>query len=746
MSSPGIIPKPEQVSQLLRRIVPWLLESNKKNVKYRQNYKGVRGRIGIVGGARDYAGAPYFASISAMRLGADLSYVICSKDASQAIKNYSPDLIVVPLLDCQNDAEFNKEMDCLLSRLHALVIGPGLGREKLLQDRARELISQAKMRSMPLVLDADSLMLVNKDPSLIQNYPNVILTPNRVELQRMLDSMYKSVKHDLRSMSTADIVPLVRKCSKDLNVTILAKGQSDIICEGANHEFALLTDETTGSNRRCGGQGDILSGLAGVYLHWLHQESNTNQKVDNLTAWAAYLAAATTRKCNELTYESLGGATLVSDMTSRVHPALHSMVNLSDGEDNVPKVKNVKYAGSLSRDEVSRYTRQMIMEEFGPARQAMLKKASAVIIGAGGLGCPSAVYLAAGGIGTLGIVDNDRVESSNLHRQILHSVEKVGMLKTESIRQAVLSINPNVDVRLHSVRMNRYNAVDIVKEYDIVIDATDNLTTRYMINDACVVARKPLISGAALKMDGQLTVYNFDEKTPCFRCLFPVPPPPNAVGSCSDNGVLGVIPGIIGVHQALEALKIGAGLPPAYAGKMLLFDGQLGLFRHIKLAGRKADCEACGAGSKLSEDLINYDEFCGNIKCEKEQSTGNILMPEQRVTVEQFRDVIESGRSHILIDVRPKAQSDVSRFEHAIQIPLVELVQDPEDSYSKFKHKIESEGVTEIYVVCRKGIASQRGLIAISEILKSKQHNVVVRDIIGGMTAWSQVDPAFLCV
>lgn len=745
MSSPMIIPKPEKVSQLLRRIVPWLLESNKNNVEYRQNYKGVRGRIGFVGGARDYAGAPYFASISAMRLGADLSFVICSKDASQAIKSYSPDLIVVPLLDCQTDTEFKKEMDCLLSRLHALVIGPGLGREKLLQDRARELISQARIKSIPLVLDADSLLLVNEDPTLIKNYPNVILTPNRIELQRMLDALYKPNKHDLRSMSTPDIVTLVRKYSRDLNVTVLAKGSSDIICEGPT-QFELMTDETTGSNRRCGGQGDILSGLAGVYLHWLGQGNDSDQKVDNVTAWAAYLAAITTRKCNELTYDSLGGASLVSDMINRVHPALQSLLNASNDEENTTKVKNARYVGSLSRDEISRYTRQMIMEEFGPSRQASLKKASAVIIGAGGLGCPSAVYLAAGGIGRLGIVDDDRVESSNLHRQILHSVEKVGMLKTESIRQAVMSINPNVDVVLHSVRLNRHNAVDIVEGYDIVIDATDNLTTRYMINDACVVAKKPLISGAALKMDGQLTVYNYDEESPCFRCLFPVPPPPNAVGSCSENGVLGVIPGIIGVHQALEALKIGGGLRPAYAGKMLLFDGQLGLFRHIKLAGRKADCDACGAESKLGRDLVDYQSFCGNIKCDRERSTENLLAPEQRITVDQYKDILESRRVHILIDVRPRAQSDVSRFEHALQIPLMELVQEPQDSYSKFKAEIESGRVSEIYVVCRKGIASQRGALAVSEILKGKQVDVDVKDIIGGMTAWQRVDRAFLCI
>lgn len=740
---------------ILRRIVPWALDSNSNKRKHRTNYKGVRGRIGIVGGARDYAGAPYFASISAMKLGADLAYVICSSTASQAIKNYSPDLIVTPLLDCPSDSEFMSEMDCLLSRMHALVIGPGLGREEQSQSRAKQLIKQARARQLPLVLDADSLLLVIEDPSIIKSYSKALLTPNRIELQRILDSIYAPKVHDLRNMSIEDVRVLVKQCSIDLGVTILAKGMVDIIsqsCSSKKTHYQLLTDELSGSNRRCGGQGDITAGLAGTYLHWIEQ-SNRDKSVpiiEHSTAWAAYLAAITTRCCNELAFTEFRNGMLASNMVDKVHLALDLLLNtrkgdVTGGSEDASEV-TFQYSTTLSKDEINRYHRQIIMEEFGPDRQVKLTQSSAIIIGAGGLGCPAAVYLGAAGIGRLGIVDDDIVEVSNLHRQILHNLNKVGMLKTESIKEAVLAINPNVHMDTHSVKFTRENAVQIIENYDMVIDATDNLLTRYMINDACVVAKKPLISGAALKMDGQLTVYNYDERTPCFRCLFPEPPPAGAVGSCSDNGVLGVIPGIIGVQQALEAIKIGSGLRPAYAGKMLLFDGQLGSFRHITLAERKSDCGACGSKSELDRNLINYEEFCGQIQCQKSTHDNNILSFSQRVSIEQYRDIlVDSKENHLLIDVRPLAQSNISKFAHAIQIPVLELMREPEECTKRIKKELESKKTSQIYVVCRKGIASQHGAKMLQSLLRSE--NVVVKDVVGGMTAWAKyIDPNYSCI
>lgn len=726
----------EQAREILRRIVPWLLESNSKNVSLRKNYKGVQGRIGFVGGARDYAGAPYFASMSALRLGADLSYVICSNGAGQAIKNYSPDLIVTPLLDVANESEFDKEMSCLLDRLHALVVGPGLGREDISLARAKKLITQAKLRSMPIILDADSLLLVYNDPTIVKSYSRALLTPNRIEMQRLLNSLYAPETFDLRNLSTNKIRELVQRCSTDLDVAILAKGMVDIICDNSP-KIELLTDELSGSNRRCGGQGDITCGLAGVYCHWIEQTNKTSQnKIENPMAWSAYLAAITTRRSNELAYEEHRGGTLASDMVGKVQVALQSFLK---DKPHISPTSDL-YTGFLSKDEINRYRRQMIMEEFGPDRQMNLKKSSALIIGAGGLGCPAAVYLGAGGIGRLGVVDDDRVEASNLHRQILHNMDKVGMLKTESIKQSVAAINPNVEVVCHSTNLNRHNAVELIEGYDIVIDCTDNLLTRYMISDACVVAKKPLVSGAALKMDGQLTVYNFDEETPCFRCLFPVPPPPNAVGSCSDNGVLGVLPGIIGVQQALEAMKIAGGIRPSYAGKMLLFDGQLGFFRHITISKRRTDCEACGKNSNLGRDLIDYDEFCGKT-CQKQASGSDILNPNERINIEQYREILNSGRQHVLVDVRPLTHSNISRFRHAIQAPVKGLLEDDHGCWDKIRSELRSKKTDEIYVVCRLGIASQRGTRILQDRLKSEVPNLVVKDIVGGMTAWSKIDP-----
>lgn len=744
---------------ILRRIVPWTTDS----ASCRENHKGLRGRIGIVGGARDYAGAPYFASMSAMRLGADLAYVICTEKAGQVIKGYSPDLIVTPILDCQDESTFNSEIDCLLTRLHALVIGPGLGREKLLQSRAKRIIEAAISRSIPLVLDADSLILVNEDPSIIQSYSRALLTPNRIELQRLLESVYAPKTFDLRGLNLGEIQDLVRQCSAKLNVTILAKGPMDIIAM-ADSDSPLTTDPMSGSNRRCGGQGDILSGLAGVYMHWIGQDSSCSSDIrKNMAGWAGYLAAMTTRRTNELAFEKYKGGMLASHMIDKVYDALESFLG-EKPDANPAKLPNKSatggecfaYAGSFTHDEINRYRRQMIMQDFGPERQIRLRESSALIVGAGGLGCPVAIYLAAGGIGRLGLVDHDVVEVSNLHRQILHNVRKVGMLKTESIKEAIQEINPNVRVNLHSVKMDRYNAVGLIGDYDMVIDATDNLKTRYMISDACVVAKRPLISGAALGMDGQLTVYNYDKDTPCFRCLFPEPPPSAAVGSCSENGVLGVVPGVIGVQQAMEAIRLAAGLPPAYAGKMLLFDGGLGRTRQVKLSGRRNDCQACGSESCLGPDLVDYESLLP-AGCTQQQgattttttttSSTSDLAQSERIGLEEYRDILKSNRSHVLIDVRPLAHSKVSRFSHALQIPVSQMAQ--ASNLELIKKELESRNTKELFVVCRRGIASQMGVRLIQEFVSAGQlpDSIVVKDLIGGMTGWAkQIDPCYTCL
>lgn len=732
-----------KASQIIKKIVPWAIDKNASQIQYRSNYKGVRGRIGIVGGSRDYAGAPYFASISAMRLGADLAYVICSKDASSVIKNYSPDLIVNPLLDHPNESIFEKEMNCLLDRLHGIVIGPGLGREELLQNRAKTVIAMAKLRSMPLVLDADSLLLVNEDPSIIRSYPNVLLTPNRIEFQRLYQALHKdSSQIDFLSASIDESKKLVARCAENLGVTIMAKGLVDIINEKGIID--MVTDETSGSNRRCGGQGDILAGLVMVYYHWIQQynKREDSKNIEHPWAWAAYLGAITTRRCNELAYKQYSNGMLASHMINEIHLVLDELLELSASLSSESTEFN--YSGLLSKEEIDRYARQMILEGFGPQHQLKLKRTSALIIGAGGLGCPSSIYMAAAGFGRIGIVDNDRVEISNLHRQITHTVDRVGMLKTESIRKSIMAINPNVDVDCYPVRLTRENAVQLVEKYDMVIDATDNLVTRYLVSDACVVAKKPLISGAALRTDGQLTVYNYDLNTPCFRCLFPEPP--KHVGSCSANGVLGMLPGIIGIHQALEAIKIGIGRRPSYAGFMLFFDGMLGTHRLVQTSPRRANCEACGENSKLDRDLIDYEKFCSVETCEKQPVDNNdILDSDERITVEQYRDILQSGEPHVLIDVRPKSHSDASRLSNALQIPVDSLLKDSAGSLAMIREELSLKRTNQIYVVCRRGIASQRGTRIIQDLFDDEM--VAVRDIKGGMTAWAaSIDSSYACV
>lgn len=225
----------------------------------------------------------------------------------------------------------------------------------------------------------------------------------------------------------------------------------------------------------------------------------------------------------------------------------------------------------LSPEEVSRYSRQLMLEQIGVEGQLRLKRGSVLIVGCGGLGCPSSTYLAAAGVGRIGLLDFDRVELSNLHRQTLHREQGVGQPKAASIAANLSQLNSATRFDVLSERLTGENALRLTADYDVVIDASDNAPTRYLLNDACVLNRKPLVSGAALKFDGQLTVFNLDAASPCYRCLYPQPPPPHAVTNCSDGGVLGVVPGIVGSLQALEAIKILTGIGSSYAGKLFLF-------------------------------------------------------------------------------------------------------------------------------------------------------------------------------
>lgn len=393
----------------------------------------------------------------------------------------------------------------------------------------------------------------------------------------------------------------------------------------------------------------------------------------------------------------------------------------------------------LSKDETARYSRQMLCPEIGKRGQLKLKSSSVLIVGAGGLGCPSSLYLTAAGIGRLGIIDSDVVETSNLHRQVLHSEGTRGAAKVDSAVERLQQLNSNVAFEKHPVRLTRANALDIIRNYDIVVDGTDNPMARYLLSDACVLLKKPLVSGSALRFEGQITVYNYDQDTPCYRCVFPEPPPAGTVTNCADGGVLGVVPGIIGNLQAVEAIKIAAGIAPAYAGVLLLYDGLSGKFRHVQLRKRKDDCISCGKTPSITTDLIDYEAFCG-VTC---APPVKILAPEERVTVQEYSSVLQSKQKHILIDVRPQLQQDIIKLDNAVSIPLARIVK--EDGVQMVQDLIdktftEPSEPKKVFVMCRRGNASQKATRELKNRLE--EENVEIKDIIGGIEQWStDVDP-----
>lgn len=308
------------VREILESAIPWAFSSATTS-SVGHNYKGQRGRIAIVGGSRDYTGAPYFAAISAMKLGCDLGYVICSSAASQIIKCHSPELIVMPLLDSH---ELDSELDCLLARLHALVIGPGLGRDEQLQNAAKKILIRAKKKNLPLVIDADGLLLVNQDLDLVKNYDQVILTPNRIELERLLNSVYPTNDYKIKLMSNDEIKQSVLRCAKDLRVTIMSKGPIDIIAEP--NGFYMETPLDLGSDRRCGGQGDLLSGMTATFYHWL-KSSTSNHDRGQFGVYSGYFASLVTRYCNQLAFERYQHSALAKDMIDEIYIARRWLVS-----------------------------------------------------------------------------------------------------------------------------------------------------------------------------------------------------------------------------------------------------------------------------------------------------------------------------------------------------------------------------------------------------------------------------------
>ena len=304
----------------------------------------------------------------------------------------------------------------------------------------------------------------------------------------------------------------------------------------------------------------------------------------------------------------------------------------------------------LNNDEIRRYSRHLILPEVGMAGQKKIRSTSVLCIGAGGLGSPIAMYLAAAGIGKLGIVDFDTVDYSNLQRQILHTDADVGRSKAESAKETIAGINPNVEVVLHNTRITSQNAFDLIRPYDIVVDGTDNFPTRYLTNDACVLLKKPNVYGSIFRFEGQASVFAPELGGPCYRCLYPEPPPPGMVPSCAEGGVLGVLPGIIGCIQATEILKLALGTGTTLVGRLLLFDALEMKFRELKLR-RDPECPVCGEHPSVKE-LIDYEQFCGMMP----EADSPAMNPDE-VTVQDMKRALDDPKLSIkVVDVRERGR------------------------------------------------------------------------------------------
>lgn len=404
---------------------------------------------------------------------------------------------------------------------------------------------------------------------------------------------------------------------------------------------------------------------------------------------------------------------------------------------------------ALSREEILRYSRQLLLPELGVRGQLRLAAASVLVVGCGGLGCPLAQYLAAAGVGRLGLVDHDVVETSNLARQVLHGEAQAGRGKVWSAAAALRRLNSAVEYVPYARALSEAWALDLVRGYDVVADCSDNVPTRYLVNDACVLAGRPLVSASALRFEGQLTVYHYDGG-PCYRCVFPRPPPAETVTNCADGGVLGVVPGVLGCVQALEVLKIAAGLGTSYSGSMLLFDGLGGHFRRIRLRRRRPDCVVCGQQPTVTR-LQDYEAFCGSSATDKCRAL-KLLSPEERISVTDYKQLLDSGAPHVLLDVRPQVEVDICRLQHSLHIPLNQLERRDADSLEllgaalrKGKQNSQEGAALSLYVICKLGNDSQKAVRVLQSLTAVPElDSLTVQDIVGGLMAWAaKIDGTF---
>ncbi len=378
----------------------------------------------------------------------------------------------------------------------------------------------------------------------------------------------------------------------------------------------------------------------------------------------------------------------------------------------------VQPAATLTNDEILRYSRHLIMPEVGMEGQKKLKAARVLCIGAGGLGSPLALYLAAAGVGTLGIVDFDVVDYTNLQRQIIHSTADVGRKKLDSAAEKLKAINPFLNIRKFETRLSSDNALELFRDFEIIADGTDNFPTRYLVNDACVLTGKPNVYGSIFRFEGQASVFAMKEG-PCYRCLYPEPPPPGLVPSCAEGGVLGILPGLVGVIQATEAIKLILGKGDPLIGRLLLVDALGMKFRELKLR-KNPDCPVCGKHPSITK-LIDYNEFCGIRGEEKPMEVG---VPE--IQVEELKRRLDSGEDVFVLDVREPHEYQICNINGYL-IPLGDL--------PKRVHELDSS--REIVAHCRSGARSAKAVDFLRQAGFKKVHNLA-----GGILAWAdRVDP-----
>ncbi|HUY51779.1 MAG TPA: adenylyltransferase/sulfurtransferase MoeZ [Streptosporangiaceae bacterium] len=382
----------------------------------------------------------------------------------------------------------------------------------------------------------------------------------------------------------------------------------------------------------------------------------------------------------------------------------------------------VEPAAELTVDEVRRYSRHLIIPDVGMTGQKRLKNARVLVVGAGGLGSPGLLYLAAAGVGTLGIVDFDVVDESNLQRQVIHGQSDVGRSKAESARDSIREINPYVNVIVHAERLDSDNAMEIFEPYDLIVDGTDNFATRYLVNDACVLLGKPYVWGSIYRFDGQASVF-WAEYGPCYRCLYPEPPPPGMVPSCAEGGVLGVLCASIGSIQVNEAIKVITGIGEPLAGRLMIYDALEMTYRSVKVR-KDPECPVCGKNPTVTE-LIDYDAFCGAVSEEAQQAAAG-----STITARQLKDLLDTGENIFLVDVREPNEYEIVSIPGAVLIPKGEFL-----SGAALERLPQDRRVV---LHCKSGVRSAECLAVVKDAGFSDAVHVG-----GGVLAWiSQIDPS----